>query len=1722
MRRLIMALAAVVCVLAGPAAGIAAASPEWQVRPEISPSPGGSIQVGERLVCSAGTWKGRPSFEYAWYREGIGVSPRAKENVTYTLSKADEHEELTCIVTATENKATTEVESVNAICLGGKCNGKGPPPEPLESVPPGPTISGKAAVGEQLTCEPGKWKGSPSEFKYRWLREKEAITGAESSTYKVQERDAGHKLSCKVTAKNSTEEKSAESESVSVPGLAPKDITAPKVQGTPAVNETLICNPGTWSGSEPFTFEYQWLLNGKAIAMEFGAYYIVKPADEGQSLACEVTAKNSVGKSSPATSEAVKVSVTLKNTELPAITGTAKEGSTLKCSEGKWNETVQVAYHWLREKTGESVKEISGATTSEHKVVKEDVGSVLYCQVEAKHEAEKAVATSEPFSIPREGVPVDKKAPEVEVKGSEAGGKAIVGDTLACLHGEWSPAPTEYRYEWLREEAGHKALIREETLGAGKSSSEYVVQAGDEGYTVWCAVIAKDSEGPSATQAESNGIAVAVKLKNTELPVISGTPKEGETLKCSEGKWNESVGVTYQWLREGKAISGATTAEHKVVKEDLGSLLYCEVKAKHETEEVAAKSESFSISRVGVPVDVTAPEVKVVKGSETGGKAIVGDTLACLHGEWSPAPTEYRYQWLREEAPGKKVLIREETLGAGTSSSEYVVQAADEGDTVSCAVIAKDSEGPSATQAESNGIAVAVKLKNTELPVISGTPKEGETLKCSEGKWNESVGVTYQWLREGKAISGATTAEHKVVKEDLGSLLYCEVKAKHETEEVAATSKSFSISRVGVPVDKKAPEVEVKGSETGGKAIVGDTLACLHGEWSPAPTEYRYQWLREGTLIREETLEAGKKSSEYVVQAADEGDTVSCAVIAKDSEGPSATPAESKGIAVAVKLKNTELPVIAGTPKEGETLKCSEGKWNESVGVTYQWLREGKAISGATTAEHKIVKEDVGNLLYCEVKAKHETEEVAATSKSFSISRVGVPVDKKAPEVEVKGSETGGKAIVGDTLACLHGEWSPAPTEYRYQWLREGTLIREETLEAGKASSEYVVQAADEGATVSCAVIAKDSEGPSATQAESKGIAVAVKLKNTELPVISGTPKEGETLKCSEGKWNESVGVAYQWLREGKAISGATTAEHEVVKEDVGNLLYCEVEAKYESEKLAVRSTAFSIPGGVPVDKEAPEVEVKGSEQDGKAIGGDTLACLHGEWTPAPTQYLYEWLREETPGKKTLITSETLSAAEPSSAYIVQEADEGYTVSCAVIAKNGEGPSEPEASDNAVSVAGEIPLSIISPQITPDASPAREGDTLSCLRGTWVGEPEPTTFIYTWFREGAEKIAEGETSAYKIGKEDRGHWLSCTVTASNNQGNKAAASSNKVYVQGAEPEAPVGWPKIGGEPTVGSVLRCEADEEGWTGAPAPVLTFQWLLNGTPIPSATLSQFTVTAADRGSNLTCTVTGTNDEGTRSVTSALVHIAGEAPKVIEEPPYIVGTGAVGRTLTCERGTWAGQPAPSFTYQWYRDGSAIAGATEQKYTVELADQEHVLSCRVIATNIEGSAEAESVNSVAIVSHAAQSKVAGSKTTGNPAPPAPPSQGVILASLERQLTTVLSKARLKSVRKAGGFAFPFIPPWEGTLEVSWYQVEKVKTAHGTKRKRLVLARSQRSYTSMATSSFKLRLTPYGQRALAHHKRMKLTMEVAFAIAHDTPATWYATFVLGSAEPEVR
>jgi hypothetical protein len=67
---------------------------------------------------------------------------------------------------------------------------------------------------------------------------------------------------------------------------------------------------------------------------------------------------------------------------------------------------------------------------------------------------------------------------------------------------------------------------------------------------------------------------------------------------------------------------------------------------------------------------------------------------------------------------------------------------------------------------------------NTVLPVITGTKQVGQTLTCSAGTWSRSPTLTYQWLRNGSPVAGATAATRVLQAGDQGALMSCRVTGK--------------------------------------------------------------------------------------------------------------------------------------------------------------------------------------------------------------------------------------------------------------------------------------------------------------------------------------------------------------------------------------------------------------------------------------------------------------------------------------------------------------------------------------------------------------------------------------------------------------------------------------------------------------------------------------------------------------------------------------------------------------------------------------------------------------------------------------------------------------------------------------------------------------------------------------------------------------------------------
>lgn len=82
----------------------------------------------------------------------------------------------------------------------------------------------------------------------------------------------------------------------------------------------------------------------------------------------------------------------------------------------------------------------------------------------------------------------------------------------------------------------------------------------------------------------------------------------------------------------------------------------------------------------------------------------------------------------------------------------------------------------------------------------------------------------------------------------------------------------------------------------------------------------------------------------------------------------------------------------------------------------------------------------------------------------------------------------------------------------------------------------------------------------------------------------------------------------------------------------------------------------------------------------------------------------------------------------------------------------------------------------------------------------------------------------------------------------------------------------------------------------------------------------------------------------------------------------PTISGTTAAGNTLACSLGSWTDNPI-NYTYQWYRSGSLVTGATMPYYTLSNNDVATTLKCLITAYNNIGNGSAYSANTASITS---------------------------------------------------------------------------------------------------------------------------------------------------------
>lgn len=134
----------------------------------------------------------------------------------------------------------------------------------------------------------------------------------------------------------------------------------------------------------------------------------------------------------------------------------------------------------------------------------------------------------------------------------------------------------------------------------------------------------------------------------------------------------------------------------------------------------------------------------------------------------------------------------------------------------------------------------------------------------------------------------------------------------------------------------------------------------------------------------------------------------------------------------------------------------------------------------------------------------------------------------------------------------------------------------------------------------------------------------------------------------------------------------------------------------------------------------------------------------------------------------------------------------------------------------------------------------------------------------------------------------------------------------------------------------------------WNPKPSK-LSYQWYRSGKAIKGATKSTYKLVTADRKNEVTVRITGTAP-GYRSHTVSSAAVKVEFGKLKAPKPKITGTAKVGKTLKAKVGSWKPKPS-TYTYQWYRSGKAITGATKSSYKLVSADKGKKLTVKVKGT---------------------------------------------------------------------------------------------------------------------------------------------------------------------------
>lgn len=436
-------------------------------------------------------------------------------------------------------------------------------------------------------------------------------------------------------------------------------------------------------------------------------------------------------------------------------------------------------------------------------------------------------------------------------------------------------------------------------------------------------------------------------------------------------------------------------------------------------------------------------------------------------------------------------------------------------------------------------------VKITQQPV-SWSAVEGTATKVSVTA-SGSGPISYQWYKNGTALSGATSSSlsissvtssnagnfHVIVKNGISSVTSA-------TATLTVTKPYQAVSITQHPVSKAVME---------GSGVSFSVAASGSGTLS-------YQWYKNGTAI------SGATSSLLSIASATTSHAGNYYAVVRNSSSSATSNTVSLSVTAFQRVSITQQPVSKSLTVGGATSFAVTATGTGPL--SYQWYKNGTAISGATSSTLAFSSATTSNSGNYYVVVRNSGSTATSTTVSLSVT-ASVTVRISQQPVSVTVAEGGYARLL--VKATGTGTLS-------YQWYKNGSLM------SGSTSSSITFSAAKTTSAGKYHVVVKDAN--SSVTSSVATLTVSASASTTTTPVSITQQPSNQIVNAGTAVTfavtaSGSGTLTYQWYFKGAAISGATARTYSIASAASANAGNYHVVVRNTSSSATSSSVTLSV-----------------------------------------------------------------------------------------------------------------------------------------------------------------------------------------------------------------------------------------------------------------------------------------------------------------------------------------------------------------------------------------------------------------------------------------------------------------------------------------------------------------------------------------------------------------